>query len=204
LREAQAASAETRETRNAALAEIRRTLSDRLTQAQRSLAELQPQGTKAEQRQQLTRLVAPVTGTVQQLAVHTPGGVVTPAQVLLVVVPDAAEVVAEVTVDNKDIGFVQEGQKATIKLETFPFTRFGTVPATVQKVSADAVIDETRGAVFTAVLKLDRAHIDVNGRATSIAPGMNLTAEVKTGQRRVIDYVLSPVQRHSEEGMRER
>jgi hemolysin D len=141
---------------------------------------------------------------VQQVAVHTEGGVVTPAQVLMVIVPKDAQVTAEVVVDNKDIGFVSAGQAATVKLETFPFTRYGTVPATVKSVVADAVNDEKKGAIFPAVLSLNQASIDVDGKRINLSPGMNVTAEIKTGKRRVIEYLLSPVQRHVDESLNER
>ena len=159
---------------------------------------------KTEQRSRLTQLAAPVAGTVQQVAVHTEGGVVTPAQVLTVVVPRDADVTAEVVVDNKDIGFVHPGDEARIKLETFPFTRYGTIDAIVKSVTADAVSDEKRGAIFPATLTLDRRDIDVDGKRIGLGPGMNVTAEIKTGRRRVIEYLLSPVQRAVSESLVER
>jgi hemolysin D len=91
-----------------------------------------------------------------------------------------------------------------VKLETFPFTRYGTVQATVARLSADAVTDEKRGAIFPATLKLDRTHLNVDGKRIALAPGMNLSAEIKTGKRRVIDYLLSPVQKAADESMKER
>jgi hemolysin D len=141
---------------------------------------------------------------VQQLAVHTAGGVVTPAQALLVIVPNEVEVTAEVQLENKDIGFVKVGQQAEVKLETFPFTRYGTVPATVTRISADAVQIEQRGALFMATLKLDKTQLNLVGQRIALSPGMNLTAEVKTGKRRVIEYLLSPVQKHVDESLGER
>jgi len=145
-----------------------------------------------------------VSGTVQQLAVHTEGGVVTPAQVLMVIVPNDAQVSAEVVIDNKDIGFVRAGQVAAIKLETFPFTRYGTIDASVKSVTADAVSDEKRGAIFPALLTLQWTSIDVDGKLIKLSPGMNVTAEIKTGKRRVIEYLLSPVQRALNESLGER
>ena len=145
LAEAQAALAETRQARAAYLAETQRTLSERNALAMSKRQQLTQERSKTEQRARLAQLVAPVDGTVQQVAVHTEGGVVTPAQVLMVIVPKDAQVTAEVVVDNKDIGFVGAGQAAAIKLETFPFTRYGTVAATVKSVVADAVNDEKRG-----------------------------------------------------------
>ncbi len=204
LAEAQAALAESDQTRAAYLAETRRALSEREAQATLKRAQLEQERDKAAQRQRLTRLTAPVAGTVQQVAVHTDGGVVTPAQVLMVVVPQDAEVTAEVVVDNKDIGFVQAGQTARIKLETFPFTRYGTVDATVKRVAADAVTDDKRGAIFPAGLVLAAGSIDVDGKRVKLSPGMNLTAEIRTGRRRVIEYLWSPVRKAVGEAGRER
>ncbi|MFN3296887.1 HlyD family type I secretion periplasmic adaptor subunit [Caldimonas sp.] len=204
LRETEAAWFESRQQLAAFLAETQRALSDRRAEALLKQAQLAQETTKAQQRTELTRLTAPTAGTVQQLAIHTPGGVVTEAQPLMVIVPDDAEVTAEVTIDNKDIGFVNVGQEAAIKLETFPFTKYGTVPAEVTWVTADAVNDEKKGAIFPATLKLKAHQIDVDGKPIRLAPGMNLTAEIKTGKRRVIEYLLSPVQRNLKEGLRER
>jgi hemolysin D len=204
LAEAQAAQAESQQSKAAFLAETRRALRERQAAAQLKRDQLTQEGRKSDQRERLTQLTAPVDGTVQQLAIHTTGGVVTPAQVLMVVVPQGAEVTAEVVLENKDIGFVSNGQIAEIKLETFPFTRYGTVHATVKSVSADAVADEKRGAIFPATLQLKDTLLSVEGKKIALAPGMNLTAEIKTGKRRVIDYLLSPVQTATQESLRER
>lgn len=202
--EAKAALSESEFARSAFRAETRRSLRDRMAQSELKRGQLSEEAVKARQRSALTQLRAPVAGTVQQLAIHTVGGVVTPAQVLLVVVPDDAEVTAEVTIDNKDVGFVRERQDAEIKLETFPFTRYGTVHARVTTLSADAVNDEKRGAIFPATLVLKQTYIDVEGKAIKLTPGMNVTAEIKTGKRRVIEYLMNPVQQHLEESLKER
>ena len=146
-------------------------MSDRQAQANLKRQQLTQERSKAEQRSRLTQLTAPASGTVQQVAVHTEGGVVTAAQVLMVIVPKDAQVTAEVVIDNKDIGFVNSGQAAEIKLETFPFTRYGTVPATVKSVTADAVNDEKRGAIFPAVLTLGQTRIAVDGKRIGSKPG---------------------------------
>lgn len=204
LAEAQAAVAEADQARASYLAETRRVLGERLALAALKRQQLTQERHKTEQRQRLTRLSAPVAGAVQQVAIHTEGGVVTPAQVLMVIVPEDAKVTAEVVIDNKDIGFVGAGQAAAIKLETFPFTRYGTVEAAVRSVTADAVSDDKRGAIFPATLTLQRTHIDIDGRRIALSPGMNLIAEIKTGQRRVIDYLMSPVHRVVDESLGER
>ena len=204
LAEAQAALMENNQSRLAYLAETQRTLSERHAVAASKRQQLTQELSKTDQRSRLTQLVAPVDGTVQQVAVHTEGGVVTPAQVLMVIVPRDAQVTAEVVVDNKDIGFVSEGQTVAIKLETFPFTRYGTVPATVKSVVADAVNDEKKGAIFPAILSLQQSTINVDGKRINLSPGMNVTAEIKTGQRRVIEFLMSPIQRSLNESVGER
>jgi len=204
LTEAAAATREAEQNKTAYLAETRRNLRERQTQATLKREQLGQERAKTEQRQRLTRLTAPVAGTVQQVAVHTEGGVVTPAQVLMVVVPRDAEVTAEVVIDNKDIGFIHAGQAAEVKLETFPFTRYGTVPAQVKRMAADAVADEKRGAIFPATLTLARSAIDINGQRVALTPGMNLSAEIKTGRRRIAEYLLSPIRQAANESLRER
>jgi hemolysin D len=204
LAEAQAALRENESARGAYIAEVRRTLHDREVQADTKRAQATQEQSKAAQREKLTTLIAPVDGVVQQLAIHTSGGVVTEAQTLMVIVPDGAQVMAEVAMENKDVGFVNAGQSAEIKLETFPFTRYGTVPATVKWVTADAVNDEKKGAIFPATLSLKATQINVDGKPIRLSPGMNLTAEIKTGQRRVIEFLLSPIQRAGNESLRER
>lgn len=201
LAEAQAAAVEASQAQAAYRAETLRILSERQAQAQTKQEQLNQERTKAQARTRLTQLTAPTSGTVQQLAVHTPGGVVTPAQVLMVIVPKDAEVTAEVIVDNKDIGFVQAGQMTTIKLETFPFTRYGTVQARVKSVAADAVNDEKRGAIFPALLSLESNSLNVDGKRIALSPGMNLSAEIKTGQRRIISYLLNPVHKAVDESL---
>jgi hemolysin D len=204
LVEAQAALLESENTRSAYVAETQRALSDRQAQAASKRQQFTQERSKTEQRSKLTQMTAPVAGTVQQVAIHTEGGVVTPAQVLMVIVPKDAEVTAEVVVDNKDIGFVNAGQVVAVKLETFPFTRYGTVEAKVKSVTADAVSDEKKGAIFPAVLSLGQSSINVDGKRIALSPGMNVTAEIKTGKRRVIEYLLSPVQKTVTESMGER
>lgn len=202
--EASSALQETSQTKAALRAETIRTLSDRRAQATTRALQLQAELAKAQQRERLTQLTSPVDGVVQQLAIHSVGGVVTSAQPLMIVVPEQAEVTAEISIANQDIGFVNAGHRAEVKLETFPYTRYGTVDAQVKLVTADAVNDEKRGSYYPAVLTLSQNTMDVDGKRVPLSPGMNITAEIKTGQRRVIEFLLSPVQRAGTESLRER
>ena len=204
LAETQAAAAEAQAALTSFVSETQRSLSDRLAQTATRHSQLDAESTKATQREKLTQLTAPVDGVVQQLAVHSVGGVVTAAQSLMVVVPEHAAVTAEVAVANQDIGFVNPGQRVTVKLETFPYTRYGTVEAVVQRVAADAVMDEKKGSYYPAILTLHQRDMWVDGKRMALSPGMNLTAEIKTGRRRVIEYLLSPLQRAGSESLRER
>ncbi len=223
LVEANAALAETQQAKAAYKADTQRQLNDRNALATSKLQQLTQESAKATQREKQTTLTAPVSGTVQQLAVHSVGGVVTPAQPLMVIVPGGADgkgdgkdgggITAEVMIANQDIGFVYAGQMAEVKLETFPYTRYGTIKATVAIVTADAVMDDRKGAdgksipagaVYPATLTLSQKDMLIDGKRVNLTPGMAVTAEIKTGQRRVIEYLLSPVQRAGSESLRER
>ena len=162
---------------------------------------------KAGQRELLRNLVAPVDGVVQQLAVHTVGGVVTPAQVLMVVVPADAPLEIEAMVQNKDKGFVEAGQPVKIKVESFPFTKYGIVEGTLTHVSGDAVVVEEQqeqGPVYAARVALNSTTIRVDGRDVPLGPGMAVTVEIQTGQRQIIEFVMSPLLRYKDESLRER
>ncbi|WP_426424311.1 HlyD family efflux transporter periplasmic adaptor subunit [Bradyrhizobium genosp. A] len=127
------------ETRLQTIAEYRRARFDELAKAEQKAGGLAQDVIKAEQRTRLLALTAPVDGVVQQLAVHTVGGVVTPAQALLAVVPRDSRLEIEAMVSNRDIGFVHPGQQAEVKVDTFSFTRYGLLHGEVINVSQDAI-----------------------------------------------------------------
>ncbi|MDQ1833425.1 HlyD family type I secretion periplasmic adaptor subunit [Massilia scottii] len=204
LAEARSASAESIQAKAAYRSETLRLLYDRNALAASKHHQLNADRSKAVQREQLTRLTAPVDGVIQQLAIHTTGGVVTAAQPLMIVVPDSVGVSAQVSILNQDIGFVNAGQLANVKLETFPYTKYGTVDATVEVLTADAVTDEKKGAFYLATLKFKQTYLIVDGKRVALIPGMNVTAEIKTGKRRIIEYLMAPVQRAGQESLRER
>lgn len=204
LAEVQSTAAETEQAKAAYRTDTQRSLSERLAQASSKHSQLQADSAKATQRERQTQLTAPVAGIVQQLAVHSVGGVVTSAQPLMIVVPDSPTVTAEVTIANQDIGFVNAGQLAAVKLETFAYTKYGTVEARVDVVTADAVTDDRKGSYYPAILTLSQRDMLIDGKRIPLSPGMNITAEIKTGKRRIIEYLLSPVQRAGSESLRER
>jgi hemolysin D len=149
-------------------------------------------------------LYAPVSGYVQQLAINTIGGIVMEAQELMIIVPEEESLEVQVMLGNQDVGFVQKDMAAEIKIHTFPFTKYGLIDATVTHISDDAIIDEKLGLVYTMHLKMHKSTIRVEAKDVKLIPGMAVTAEVKTTQRRVIEYFLSPLLRYKQESIRER
>lgn len=160
--------------------------------------------TKAKQRSSFQRLVSPVDGTVARLSAHTIGGVVEAAKPIMVVVPSGGSLIAEVKVLNKDAGFVHAGQPVAIKLEAFPFTRYGTVPGRIQSISSDAVEDEKLGLVYTARVEMSRETIIRDGEVARLSPGMSTTADIRTGRRSILSYLISPIDKARQEAGHER
>lgn len=190
--------------RAALVTELRTTTQNSRLEAQRQFDTAQAEARRAQSHGELLRVTAPVDGTVHQLAAHTVGGIVPAAQPLMQIVPAQADVELEVMVENRDIGFVHEGQPAQVKLDAYDYTRFGSVPATVRQVARDAVQDEHRGPLYPVRLTLERRSLTVHGREAPIGPGLSGSAEIVTGERRLIDYVLSPLLRHGRESLHER
>lgn len=122
----------------------------------------------------------------------------------MTVVPDEEKMEVEALLPNKDIGFVKAGQEAVIKTESFPYIRYGYLIGKVKSVSHDAVENEQLGLVFVVTVQLDRNKINIDGQDINLTGGMNVTAEIKTGRRRVIDYLLSPLQTKIDESLKER
>ena len=225
LHEAEAAIAELTQVRLRVEAEYRRALYEDLSKAEQRAAGLAQDVIKAEQKSRQQILTSPVDGVVQQLAVHTIGGVVTPAQPLAAVVSLNPDLEIEAIVSNRDIGFVVPGQNAAIKVDTFNFTRYGLLHGHVLSISRDAITrgkrddranQQTEGAentssepkgqelVYTARVGLDRNEMQIEGRPVQLLPGMAVTVEIKTGSRRIISYLLSPLMRYDQEMFRER
>lgn len=199
-----AAETEVNEQVNQLRAESRITLLSEITDQQRQLSALKEELNKAEDINAKQVLYAPVDGRVQELAVNTVGGVVTEAQQLMLIVPNEEQLEVEVFLENKDIGFVHEGMPAEIKVHTFPFTKYGVIDAEVSTVSSDAIVDEQRGLIFSMRLQMGKNTIPVDGKDIALIPGMAVTAEVKTGKRRIIEFFLAPLLRHGGESLRER
>lgn len=204
VREIRASLAEVQSRQVTLEAKTRRQLLDQHNLAAQKSSSLEQELNKAEQHSRLMHLTAPVSGVVQQLAVHTVGGVVTPAQSLMVIVPYDNTLEIEAMLPNKDIGFVNPGQDAEVKVEAFPFTKYGILHGKITQVSSDAIADEKLGLIYATRVHLDKDTLNVGNKIVRLTPGMAVTVEVKTGTRRVIEYFLSPLIQYSSESLRER
>jgi hemolysin D len=223
--EASAAVASVTEARVSAVAEYRRLRSGELAEAKRKAIGLQDDLIKAEQRMKLQTLTAPVDGMVQQLAVHTIGGVVTPAQALMSIVPKDSPLEIEARIANRDIGFISQGAPVQIKIDTFNFTRYGLRHGEVISISQDSVErnkpvdpkgDKQKGTqnessepsgqelIYMARVSLDKTQMQVDDNMVSLTPGMAVTVEIRNGSRTVMSYLLSPVVKYAHDSLRER
>jgi HlyD family secretion protein len=178
---------------------------------------LQQEWEKQLHRNELLELRAPQDGVIKDLATHTEGAVLQPGTVLMTIVPADEPLRAEVWVDNRDRGFVREGQTVRVKVAPFPFQKYGMVEGVVKTVSADATEapqrnqaadganPSTGGAFqFRSIVELKAQHLDSDGNQLKLMPGMQVDAEIELGQRTVIEYLLSPVRKAFHEAARER
>ena len=173
-----------------------------LVQAKKQLGAYEEELKKANQTNAESVIVAPTSGRVNQLAVHTVGGVVSEGQGLMMVVPDDAVLEIEAYADNKDIGFIENGQKAEVKVQTFNFQKYGMMTGIVDDISPDAVTnpeDKEHYGKYRLTLNLDQ---DDSG--IELLPGMNVQAEIQIKKKRIIDFFLDPFRKYKAEALRER
>lgn len=152
----------------------------------------------------LTTIKAPTDGIIQEMEIHTVGGVVTPAQTLMKLVPSDSILEVEAMVLNKDVGFVKEGQDVSIKIDSFPYTRYGTIDGKLVHLSRDAVENERLGLVYIARIAMAKDFIRVDDKDVRLSAGMSTSSEIKTGQRRLIEIILTPFKEYASESLRER
>ena len=149
-------------------------------------------------RQQIT---APVDGYISRLVFHTVGGVVTPAEKLAFIVPENSPLLIKSTLLSKDVGFVAENMAASIKIDTFSFQKYGTIDGKVVQVAKDSIEDERLGLIYEVYIMPDKDTLVVEGIETPISAGMSVTAEVKVGKRRIIEFFIYPLIKYLDEGV---
>lgn len=183
---------------------FKRDLLDELKKVSDTLLQTELELDKAKQRQNFMEIRSPINGVMQQLQTYTIGGVVTTAQTLMVIAPEDDQLEVEAFITNQDIGFVKTGQAVVLKIVAFPYTRYGYITGKVKHISLDAIQDEKLGYVFATTILMDRNFLNIQDTPIYLKQGMQVSAEIKTDKRNVMDYFLSPLRTTIDESLRER
>lgn len=186
------------------LTSFKRDLLDEIRRTTEALSQTELELAKAQQRQDFMQIRSPINGVVQQLQTHTIGGVVTTAQAIMIIAPEDDPLEIEAFITNQDIGFIKAGQDVVIKIAAFPYTRYGYITGKVKHISLDAIQDEKLGYVFATTILMNRNFLNIQDKPIYLKQGMQVSAEIKTDKRNVMDYFLSPLQTTIDESLRER
>lgn len=184
--------------------EENQTTLSQILEKQKQIKEYESTMQKAMQNLKYQSIISPVDGSVAALGVNTIGGVVNKSQSIMSIVPKDTELLIEANVANKDIGFIYEGQEVSIKVDTFSFQKYGTINGTVEKISPDAYEDEKYGLVYKVKIKPETTTMQIEGKEMNLSSGMGVTAEIKTGKRRVIDFLIEPLIKYTDEALKVR
>ncbi len=175
-----------------------------ILQKQKEIENLKSSLKKVENSFTYTSIKSPVDGVVQGILPNTVGGVIKPAEIIMTIVPADTPLVVEAFVQNKDIAYVSKGQEVSIKVDAYSFQKYGVIKGVVSKISPDAVEDKKYGLVYKVKVTLKDKNLDINGREMKLSSGMTVVAEVKTGKRRVIEFLLEPLVKYIEEAFKVR
>ena len=172
-------------------------LADRDKQAN----ELEANIKEIEFKKQQQNIISPVDGYVNTMLVHTIGGIVTPAEKVISIVPIDSPLIIKASVLDKDIGFVKEGMPVQVKIDTFDFQKYGMIEGKVKKVSKDSIEDEKQGLIYDVFITPVTKSLMVDGKEQQISTGMGLSAEIKTGKRRIIEFFIYPIVKYWSEAV---
>ena len=184
-------------------AETNSAFSNQIIAAEKRIIELENNLVKAKQILAQTTITAPVDGTVLSLTVKTIGGVVNAGQQLAQIVPEKVSLYVDAALDNQDVGFVKSGQRVVVKVATYPFQRYGYLEGTVENISPDAIQDDKKGLIYKAKIKLNDEKSSKQNQL-KLLPGMSVSAEITTGQRRIIEFFLDPMMTKADESLKVR
>lgn len=169
-----------------------------IARVQELLAQATDQGVRAE-------IKSPIDGVVKKLRTNTIGGVVTPGEAIMEIVPSGDKLVVTARLNPTDRGYVNVGQPALVKISTYDFVRYGGLSGTVTQVAPDASTDAKTGTpYFEVIVETDKAWLGAEAGSLPIMPGMQATVDIRTGSRSVMDYLLKPVLKLRDEAFRER
>lgn len=195
---------ETKKTLNLTKEERRKTILESIVELDKRIVNYNSEVIRTEQSYRYQKLTAPVNGTIHGLSSYTIGGILQPAETAITLVPEGTEFIAEIMILNKDIGFIKDNQEVELKIDAFSFQKFGTIHGRVINISPDAIEDERKGYVYKAIVSMDKNYFLLEGSKRLITPGMTMTAEIKTGKRRIIEFFLSPLIKNVDEGLKVR
>ncbi len=159
---------------------------------------------KAKRSMSYKNIKSPVNGVVQGISHNTIGGVVKPAESIVSIVPDNTPLIIEAMVQNKDIGYVEVGQKVSIKVDAYSFQKYGFIDGVVEKISPDAIEDKKSGLVYRIKISVKNPYIEFKGKKMNLSSGMSVVAEIKTGKRRIIEFLLEPLVKYTQEAFQVR
>ena len=185
------------------IAETNSAFNNQIITAEKRIIELENNLVKAKQILAQTTITAPVDGTILSLTVKTIGGVVNAGQQLAQIVPEKVPLYVDAALDNQDIGFVKSGQRVVVKVATYPFQRYGYLEGTVENISPDAIQDDKKGLIYKAKIKLNDDKSSKQNQL-KLLPGMSVSAEITTGQRRIIEFFLDPLITKTEDSLKVR
>ena len=170
-----------------------------LQKAEATLKELQASLAKVNEAIEVRSFGAPIEGYVQGLNIKEVGMVIEPLQEVMVIAPDTQRLAAEIMIQAKDRGFIEVGQLVDVKIESFPYTRHGAIKGRIDYIAQDAIATKAQGLLFPAQVSLLLDEVNL-----PLSLGMTLSASILTGQRRLISYLLSPLEQYQTESLRER
>jgi len=168
---------------------------------EKEIAQLEAQVKEIEFKSMQQKIASPVDGHISTILISTVGGVVTPAQQLMSVIPIDTPLLVKATVLSKDIGFVKEGMDVSLKVDTFNFQKYGLLEGVVKTVSKDSIKDEQLGLIYEVFITPKTTTLMVEGRQEPLRPGMSVTSEIKTAKRRIIEFFIYPLTRYLKESV---
>ena len=214
------------EKRNEMVSDARRSAFSDLTRALAQKDAALEALNKAEHRLAYSSITSPIEGSVSQISIHSIGAVVTTGQQLMTIVPNDAKLEIEAVLPNREAGFVKIGQDVELKIDAFPFTRYGLLKGHVLNVSSDAEpqpngpenytagnvrradstanLEASERLVYLVKISIDDAKENLDSKEIQLIPGMSVRAEIKTGKRSIASYVLSPLAQYLQESIKER
>ncbi len=172
---------------------------DEIVKKQKEIESLETSLDKFNESISYQTIISPVNGVVSGMKLNTLGGVIKPAESIMTIVPDDTPLIIEAMVENKDIGYIECGQKTSIKVDTFSFQKYGLLEGEVYQISPDSFEDERYGLVYKMKVKFKEKTMNIEGKEVDLSSGMSVTVEVKTGERRIIEFLLEPLVKYLSE-----